>query len=682
MADSNTELKNVEESDSSDVVLLGRTVEIFPARRLERYDNGPVKAYAANVLDSPNSSFYALVCERHLVPRHIHVDAYASFMNSSIARLEAHGVVWWPLTKNQRYVFIYEDIPSRPLIERGQTRALGMRPDLLLNGVVKPMIGILQDFRDKEFVHGSIRPSNLSAIDADGKISKVVLGDCLSVPGSYAQPVIYQTIQRSVVDPIGRGIGSRADDMYSFGATLAVLLRAADPFKDISDAEIVREKILQGSYAVLTGKERFTGAILELLRGLLHDDPMQRWTIDEVSSWMDGVRLSPKQSVKYVKAPRPIEFGGKNYARPIFLAMEINAHPQETQRIVESNELEQWIERSLEDEEMLARYHVALKSSREMGTGNGYEDRLAANLSIALDPSAPLRFRGLRLSCDGVGSALCEVISLKKDPKVFADLFMQNVPMNWLSAQVSSSLDLGALISRFDKCKKYVKQNKAGYGMERCVYTLANEAPCFGDTFENYYILTPEDLVLALEDLCQKGLAPHYLLDRHAMAFLAVRDNKVIEGCLYDFDTGDETKKFLAGLKVLAEIQRRSKMQNLPGISKAVEKHMAGILAMYHDKESQDLLRSKVRPHMDQGNLSKILEVIQDPTLKKKDFKAFSAAMAEYAQLEAENDIIKGNLANKDNFGRAAGNEFAAFISSVIAGIVILFVAFTFVTGR
>ncbi|MDB2682934.1 hypothetical protein N9Z27_01630 [Alphaproteobacteria bacterium] len=666
---------------SSTVVRLGKSVEIYTDKRLPQYDNGPVKAYQAGTNKSSNANLFALVCERHLVPRHNASEVYAGIMNPSLVSLAASGVVDWPLTKRQHFVLIYKSAPPEPLVKPDVDQALGMRQELAMEVFVKPMIGVLQDFRDKDFVHGSICPSNIYKRGSGAKIESVVLGDCLSAPASYGQSVLYETIPRAMVDPVGRGVGTRVDDIYSFGVSLAVLLRSSDPLQGASDDEIIRQKILQGSYAAVTGKDRFTGSVLELLRGVLHDDPLQRWTIDEILLWTDGARLSPKQSVRHIKAARPLLFSEKKYIRPVFLAMDIDTNPHETQRIVDSGDLEQWIERSLDDQETLERYNVAINSSKEIGTGPGYDDRLVANLSTALDPSAPIRFRGLRLMGDGVGKALCEVVALKQDFRGFVDLFSQNIAMNWVGAQVSSSIDLGSLISKFDQCKKAVKLPKAGYGIERCVYMLSNETPCLSDTFKNHYVLTPDDLVLALEDLCKKGFSPSVFLDRHCVSFLAIRDPKVIENYLYDFDSGDRTKMMVASLKVLASIQKRGSLPPLPGVSEAFGTLMPEIYALYHDKKTQESLEKKLAPYIAKGDLYRIVEVVQDPDLLKKDLRSFKLAMIEYADLESENDILDKQLADKEGFGKATGNEFAAFVSSVIAGIVILFVLFTFMGG-
>jgi hypothetical protein len=444
-------------------------IDILPDMRMPEYDAAEVKAYRAVGRDRAN--YFALVCERHLVPRSWAASSYAAISNPFLVPLTGSGVVDWAPAKQQRYVLVYKDVLGKRLL-RGDAKGLGWRQDEVMNVVVKPMAMVLSDFKNRDFAHGAIRPSNMFYAGHAPKPEKIMLGECLALPSSYEQPVLYQTIERSMVSPIARGEATLTDDLYAFGVSLAVFLRSSDPLEGLSDDEIVRAKVEFGSYAAITGKERFKGSVLELLRGVLHDDVSQRWTLEEVMVWLDGRRLSPKQSIKEKKAPRPVTFSGKKYYQSSLLAMSLDSNSPEVARLVETDELQQWLERSLEDDVALERVNAAIKTTREKGIGPGYDERLAANLSIAMDPKAPLRYRGLHMTGDGVGKALAQAMVLKQDIQPYADLFTQNIAYNWITMQENQHLDIGSLISRFDSCRSFIRHGKTGYGIERCLYLL------------------------------------------------------------------------------------------------------------------------------------------------------------------------------------------------------------------
>ena len=655
-------------------------IDIYPDRRLPEMDSGVVKAYAAVAGKASSMKLFALVCDKHLIPRHRSRKAYENIISPRLAKLVVSGVVQWDPVGEERYVFIYQYIVGSTLIKKGEPFALGLRQDDVMQRVVEPMVDILQDFRDRDFVHGSIRPDNIFESLVNGKTESFVLGDCLAAPAAYNQPVLFETISRAKADPIGRGLGTRAEDMYAFGVTLAVLMRTGDPFSGMDPDDLIRLKMTEGSFATLTSKERFQGTILELLRGLLNDDDALRWTIDDVIVWMDGRRLQPKQGARQHKAARPLVYCKQKYFYPKFLAMDMDVSPVETQKLVESEELEQWIIRSLEDEKALDRLQIGLKSARERGTGNGYEDRLVANVATALDPNAPLRYRGLRLMAGATGQSLAEVMILKQDVQPFADMFVQNIMLNWISAQVSSNFDFASLISSFDECRMFVAQTKIGYGIERCLYVLCSEAFCLSEKLAGYYVLSPEDMIMAFEKISEKGEAPLCFLDRHSIAFLGVHDSKLLENNIYDLDSGDERKKVLAELKIMAMLQKREKLQPFPALAKVFHEHLSCVYESIKDKKSRKKIEKTMKGLAEKGDLSKMVNAILDGSLFRTDANEFLKARQEYAQLQKEYNDIEIGLKDKKMFGRKEARGYAVIVSAILAGFSIVVLLFLFFT--
>src|SRR3546814_10365001 len=96
--------------------------------------------------------------------------------------------------------------------------------------------------------------------------------------------------------PSGRGNGAVADDLYALGATILYLLQGHSPLAGLDDRSIVAAKIEKGSFAAMSGEARLPVGLMEPLRGLLMDDPQQRWTIEDLDLWVSGRRLSPKQA--------------------------------------------------------------------------------------------------------------------------------------------------------------------------------------------------------------------------------------------------------------------------------------------------------------------------------------------------------------------------------------------------
>lgn len=653
-------------------------MEVQYKMRLPHLDCGPVKAYAArSSKGGANNSHFALVCEPALVPRLRAAPKMAAIINPSIVRLIGAGIIYWPPANAQRYVFIYENTVGTPLVGEVNKGGLGWKPERVIATVVKPMISVLLDLRDKDLVHGNIRPANMFLSGGSGS-ERVTLGDCLSLPPGYLQPVLYEPIERAMVEPLARGQGSFEDDLYAFGVTLCYLMRARDPLEGMDDDQIVREKLEMGSYAALTGKERFTGGILELLRGLLYDDRAQRWTLDEIEAWDQGQRLSPKQAARKIKAPRPLHFNDERYFRPMLLAMDLQKNPTEAVQMIDNDTLGQWVGRSLEDKDAAARLEAAIEAALENGRGPGYAEKLLSRVSVALDPEAPLRYANMRMHPEGLPYMLVQAAVNKGNLQIFADILGQTLVMYWLQNQTDARLDVGSLISRYDGARSHLRQTQMGYGMERCIYALSPEAHCLSEKMAAYFVLSPEDMMYAFEDMAGKPNRPELFIDRHIAAFLSVRDRRMIDPFLNDLNAPERFKKVMGNIKTLATIQKRSRMDMFPGITKWIADIIEPVYERFHDRELREKTRKKMEKVCEIGDISKIISLFDNVETLQQDFNEFRRAMREYSELRDEHALLEHKMNKTDTYGRDTGREVAAIVSGVLAGILILAFSFLF----
>lgn len=664
---------------SDSAVSFGGDFYIHPGKRLQYLDQGPVKAYAASTLsDVPTATHYALVCEPHLIPRTSGVTAFMTLNNPNLVHLVGAGPLHWPPVRGERYVFIYEIPPSRPLTPEGQFRGLDMKADLVHTAVVKPLVHALVDMRDTDIVHGNIRPSNLFPVGPQNSIDRVVLGECLSTPPSYNQTAIFETIERAMADPIARDHPRIEDDLYALGVTLAILLRSRDPMEGMSNEEIIRYKIENGSYIALTGKDRFTGVILELLRGLLNDDTAMRWTLEDVLSWLDGQRLNAKTGSKKVKAARPLYFRDERYLRPPLLAMDLAGAQAEAAQLIESGHLEQWVSRSLDDSSIEKRLESALESVAEHGRGPGYTERLLCRVSIALDPDAPIRYKGQSMHPEGVGNALAEAMITKKDLSPYMDLINQQIILFWLTSQGDSKVDVGAIATKFDSCRAFLRQNSIAYGIERCLYFLNPDCPCLSDKVKGYYVRNTEDLMQAFERISARSDRPELFFDRHIIAFMSVKDRKDIDPYLMELNAEGMPRRILGNIKTLATIQQRARMDKFPGICKWISEILEPVYAHYHDRDLQKAMRAKVGQLIDKGDIARIVGVLDNRQTVQQDTDLFNQARTQYYNMRVEDAQLEEKLGNPVLFNKGIGREIAAVVACLISGVTILFFLFMF----
>jgi hypothetical protein len=651
-------------------------IEIFPNQWLITHDQGPIKAYAARSR-SGNPAF-ALLCERSLVPHIYNASKYYAFNNPAMPKLLGAGLVDWTPLRQKRYVIIYEDKLGKPIATKDQLMAMGLKPDLVLSTVIRNLSSVLKDMRDADFVHGNIRLSNL--YDGGGSnFEKVMLGECLSTPMGYSNSVHYETIERALADPAARGMPSFEDDMYSFGVLLAMMMRPADPFPGISDADLIQHKIEHGSYATLTGKERFTGSILELLRGLLNDDPRQRWSIDDVLIWVDGRRVASKQTAALrFKANRPLEIENHKFLRPDELAIFLPKSPSHTARLIDHGEMRMWLTRSIQDKQLEENVENAVSTAKSHGTsGINYDDRLSAFVCMALAPNFPIMYRGVKVAPQGFGRAIVDALVNSKDISPYVDIIQTQMVSFWISCASKAGVDTTELFQTFEVCRAYMRQNVIGYGIERCIYLLAPEAPCLSEKFKDYHVRTPEEMLMAYETMAAEGNRPENFFDRHIVAFLSVRDRAVIEPFLPDLNAHEKYRQTLAVLKIFAEIQKRSKLPSMPHLGTWIIQNTDPIVNRFHDRDKRQKLRDQISSLRDKGDLTKLLDILDNTMQVNEDLRQFRSMITNFVNLRREYMRLEHDLEHNPEFGHGTGRQTAAVISGMVASvIVILFLLF------
>ncbi|MCI5060853.1 MAG: hypothetical protein MRY79_07265 [Alphaproteobacteria bacterium] len=663
-----------QESPVGRLVTLNADIKVDCDAPLPHLDKGGVKAYRAVGSAKIENEIFALICDKSLIPRTIGSIKYANILNPNMAKLIAAGKILWPDTKEERYCFIYQDSLGKPIFAGNNPVAMGLNPDLVMENIVSPMIHILMDMRDKDFVHGEIWPGNMFDGGSSG-YKKIRLGECLSAPASYYLPALYEPIERALADPIAKGLGTCADDLYSFGVSLAVMMRTTDWAEGLSDEQIIERKLEKGSYSTLIGKDRFSGAVLELLRGLLYDDPEQRWTLDDVQAWMDGRRLSPKQSAKRVKATRPLILGDKKYTRPELLAKDVTKNPDDTLRIIENSDLQLWIERAIEDKVVKSRVEQAIEDSKSFEKNAGYAERTACAVATALYPQCPVRYKGVIFTPDGFGKLLSRAYITKQDMQAFVDILRHTFVMDAIRGRAGT--DTVALISKFDSCRAFLNQQTLHMGLERCIYFLDNECYCLSPILDKFYVRTPEEMVDAFESLCASS-KPDILFDRHVISFLSVKDRQNIDPYIPDLGASEPFKRLLGQLRVLATLQKRSSLPSYPAIAGWFERNMEPVYERLHDRKKRDRLKMKMERLARAGDLTKIAILFDDPKLFEGDVIDFYQAMEQYRTLEEERGLIEKNLENKKNYGQRTGVQMASVVSMVLAALIILGMAYRY----
>lgn len=161
-----------------------------------------------------------------------------------------------------------------------------LREEAIVGLFVNPVYQILRELCEQDITHRVIRPTNVySGGSAQGKFT---LGECVTAGLAIAQPAIFEPIESCLSMVAGRGPGSIADDLYSIGVTIRTLLMGHIPCQAMTDEEVLDAKLSKGSYGALAQQTRISPTVMEALRRLLNDDPLEWWTLDDLGMLANG----------------------------------------------------------------------------------------------------------------------------------------------------------------------------------------------------------------------------------------------------------------------------------------------------------------------------------------------------------------------------------------------------------
>jgi hypothetical protein len=652
-------------------VVLKGDVKIYPNKPISFLNKGPIKAYEAS--GANGSKAFAMICEKNLVPQTEIIHKYAEIVTPYLPKVIAAGVADWPMDSREHLIMVYEDKLGQPIIVDKNPQALGLKPELVIGTIFKNILDVVQAMRDKGIAHGNICVQNIF----DGgspTYEHAVLGEMLSAPSGFNQPILYETINRSLCQPIGRGSAEIADDIYALGVTLATLIRTSDPTEGLSHHDIIHAKMDLGSFNFIVGKSRFPALILEFLRGTLNDDVNLRWTFDDIMVWAEGRRVNPKQSgvSPILKASRPMEFSRQKFLKPQLLAVELPRESSSALSMIENGELFLWINRSIQNKELEKRYEEAISEAKRDTSIGSYADKLAAMMAISLEPTNPIFYKSQAFNPSGFSNVLVDCMALKKDVNVLVEVIQSNIFQFWNKHGVSLNANIIDVVNKLGNCQTFLTQAAIGSGLERCIYSLSFSTPCLSEKLSDFYVRSADHYLRALEKMSTSKNRPEWFLDRHIVAFLSVRDKTIIEPFIPDIGANERYRQRLGVLKMLAAIQVRDKVEAVPGVTNWIAGMLDVLIDRFHDREKRKRVKAQIEKLKGQGNLEKMAALFGNFEEIQLDARNYAEMLKQYQALKKEYALLDFELQNNKNFGIDMGKQVATVVSASIAGLVVL----------
>lgn len=657
------------QTSTGNSIVIGNRAEVLPGAPLAEYNSVGGLAFSARLKNEASTELIAIVCNTNIVPRTDTVTALRGIDHPSVLKLIDSGVILWPHDDVRHYAFAIQR-PTAPRMMSDINQAITvLSEDAINHHFVHPMIGALSEFASTGIVHGAVRPTNI--FWRIGGSTPPQLGECLSAPAGYGQPVLFEPIERAMSLPQGRGTGNIIDDCYALGITIALLVLGQNPLHGLDDNAIIQTKIERGSFNAMIGNRRIPSSHIELLRGLLSDDSAQRWNVADLEQWIHGRRLTPKNSDVGRRAGRHIHFANHDYWQVRPLAAALAANVPAAVQLIEEGTLDKWMRRALGDEEHAIDLEEARVSLKENPKLTNYEDQLIARACIALDPQGPIRYRGLSVMPTGVGGLLIESLMRGENIQALSEIISSQLVTFWVEMQKENKTELVPLAQQYERARTVLEKNGLGNGVERAIYELNPGLLCLSPIVRSQYVMNGKALLPALERVAASGGRPHEPMDRHIAAFLIVRERRS-EILFSNIASSDAARRGIALLTLYSEMQNKYGPDTLPALAQWLVPLVEPAVQKYLGKSLREKLHSQLRETAARGDLGSVLRLIDNPDRIEQDKQAFRAARMLYLNTMKEIAHLENTLAHRENVIIRTGKPMASMMSSYLAIIFVM----------
>jgi hypothetical protein len=644
---------------------------IHPDKPLSSFDSPSAKAFEAEDRRDPGQKLFALICSPGLPVRAEAMDALKGFTCRGLLTLIDYGPVFWSPLGRKCMAAIYEQPLGGRVSDLIASGKFFISEYEIARRVIDPMLAALHGLSGLGIPHREIRPSNMFFKDAARQ--DLVLGECVTVPPGFDQPVAFEPIERGLAGPGGRGEGEIRDDVYSLGASIVAITLGQSFAPKMSDSDILTAKIEQGSFPALVGNARIIVSLIEPLRGMLNDEFGERWSLDQLDRWQDGQKQPPLQRRPLAKTDVTFLFAGKMHVTARTLARSMTQHVAEAAKMLRTVDLEGWIRRALADVDMADKIKAAIDMARaNPNAPTNSDDHLVTRVAMILDPKGPIRYRGFAYMPDGFGPALAVELMRRGDVQAPVETILRELPAAWYNHTANFGPETPFAVKAFSEIRTYLQNTDPGFGIERCLYELNPSLPCQSPLVAEDYVSRIEELLPALDRAASRTDPKTRPMDRHIAAFVAARFEQDIDPHLKAIASSRVETSLIGMLSLLAVVQWRLKSDGLLGLAGWVGGLLGPAINTYHSRSTRRDIEKELPRLVRQGSLPELFDLIDNAEKRRLDLEGYNAAKAEFETAEAEIQKIEGTELQGMSGAVAKGQQTAAVISLVVSFLIVM----------
>jgi hypothetical protein len=457
--------------------------------------------------------------------------------------------------------------------------------------------------------------------------------------------------------------------MFSLGMTLMAFAQGAIPGAGLDPDEAIYRRLDTNSFEVFADLKNLPAVLMDALRGLTRDWEPDRWTIEHLRSWLEGKRPQvPSTAPQMPRAAQGYKFAKRSHTNARTLAHAMGRNYETAARELRNGAIPMWVRASLGDQKTHDRLLAAINETTGDANATYNDATIVGRACVILDPMAPVRFRGHSVTADGLGPALAAAMRKPGNGPIFTDLIRSHIMGSWAHFYKLAGGKNMPANSILDRIGRWVEDPTPGNGIERCLYELNPNLPCFSELAADMWVSEPEHVLAALEVSAGADRKP---VDRHIAAFLASHAG-ANSGQIKALMNPEQVDAHggLSIVKLLADLQEKFGPASVPRLTA----WCAGLVRQFVDTIRNLPLRTlqleQLNKVSEEGDLKKLLELVNNEKMRDADARAYENAKASYANAVFEIGELKGGGKIRTKLAIHAGKEAAALTAASLSGVV------------
>jgi hypothetical protein len=646
---------------------IGKRFTIRIDSPLTEYDSPFAKAYEAVDNTSPSRNLYALALGNHFSCRMHALEALVGFQHPNLIPILAASKVYLTPIKESREVAIIE----KPLGKSLHDLILTQRIDhehLIRDVVLGPLCKALTALRDKQVVHACINTNTIFMGET------LQLGECVSQIPGFLQHYLYEPPERMISTPIAKGAGTEKTDIYAMAVLAYELLYGLDHLKKVSKEQFIKQALHVGIYNIFTNNIDLPDGMQDFFRGILNDNPAERWGLDQLQQWLNGKRFNMITVAAARETSRPILFDNEQFFSPRALASAMHSSWREAIKETRNMKLDRWAEMSLHKPEMGERLsRIVRMAGSEFQATDRQNNDMVTRIICLLDPNGPLRTLSMSMMPEGIGYLFAEALhnNSNSDLQQILDLIENDIGNFWQElTDVNKQSDTSQFAWRVSRARNMMKLRSLGFGIERVLYDLNPNLPCRSQMVSAYHITDLIDLLRTLDALSKKLAPDTALLDRHIAAFIASKLDigKEVKHADMSTITPLANNQELVMMRIIAKAQQKADKIPLPGLCTWAAMRIEMMLDSIHNRGFRRKLKLQLKGAARVGNMHDLIDLLLNRDILQRDYEGFSQAIALHQINSTRIDRLR-NPKVVEKMSGALGGRIASLLSYVILGV-------------